>query len=453
MATITGRRKAMLFISTGVPINMFDVVDNSGAVMSVAGAEAREGVRAAMRGNVVIYTIDPRGLTVEGGSGESTARPTAGQLQADRDGRGSLRALADVTGGFALTNSNNFDGAFERIVRENSAYYVLGFQSTNERRDGRYRRIRVRVNRPGVQVRARDGYLAPTNRSRRPERPRLVADVNPVISDALASPLGVTALPMRIFTAPYKGEGRNAVVAVAVEIGPVGIELPEKDGTFTGQLEVVHTATAANGRLFPGERHSVNLALRPETYDQVRKHGFSVLLQPQLPPGRYQVRVAAGFSGGRTGSVVADLEVPDFSRQPLMLSGVSLTSAAAGGALSMRFAEPLVGIRPGPITAAREFDAGDTITLYTEVYENLQDAAVHTVDLKVELRTDEGRVVSTTAEERRSSELSGRSGAYGFVAEVPLDDLEPGLYVIHVETRANMGERPSVSRDIQIRVR
>jgi hypothetical protein len=75
------------------------------------------------------------------------------------------------------------------------------------------------------------------------------------------------------------------------------------------------------------------------------------------------------------------------------------------------------------------------------------------VDLTVDLRTDDGRVVSSTAEERSSKELGGRSGGYGFVAQVPLRDVEPGIYVIHVEARANMGARPTVARDIQIRVR
>ena len=452
-ATINSGRKALLFISTGIPIDLFSVVDNNGGVMSVNAEQAREGIRAAMRGNIAIYTIDPRGLTVEGGSSEATAPPTADERQAGRDGRESLRALAEVTGGFALTNSNNFDPAFERIVRESSAYYVLGFQSTNERRDGRYRRIRVRVNRPGVQVRARDGYLALTNRSRRAERPRFVAGVSPAVSDALASPIGVATLPMSLFMAPYRGEGRNDAVAVAVEIDAAAIDLPQQNGTFTGQLEVAYAAIASNGRLFPGDRHYVKLALRPETYEQVRQHGFRVLLRPQLPPGRYQLRVAAGFTAGRAGSVVADLEVPDFSPRPLMMGGVSLTSTAAGAAFTVRMAEPLSGTISGPIVASREFAAGDTITMYTEFYENLRDVAVHTVYLKGELRSNEGRVVSTTAEERSSSELAGRVGGHGFVAQVPLKDLEPGLHVLHVEARANVGDRPTVSRDIQIRVR
>ena len=57
------------------------------------------------------------------------------------DARQSLRALAQATGGFAVVNTNSFESAWDRIVRENSSYYVIGFSSTNERRDGRYRRL------------------------------------------------------------------------------------------------------------------------------------------------------------------------------------------------------------------------------------------------------------------------------------------------------------------------
>jgi hypothetical protein len=135
-----------------------------------------------------------------------------------------------------------------------------------------------------------------------------------------------------------------------------------------------------------------------------------------------------------------------------MMSGVSLTSAAAGRAFTVRVAEPLAGKIPGPLVATREFDAGDTITMYTEFYENLRGAAVHTIDIKVELRSNEGRAVSSTAVERSSTEPAGRAGG-GFLAQVPLTDLEPGLYLLHVEARANVGERPTVSRDVQIRVR
>jgi VWFA-related protein len=453
MARLRGRRKTVLLLSEGLGVNMLNVIDAAGATTSRAGDVAREAMRAALRGNVAIYPIDPKGLVVDGVDG---ATDTAPEFATIREGatsaRDSLRAIADVTGGFAVTNSNNFAPAFERIVRENSAYYILGYYSTNENRDGKYRRLSIRVKRPGLQVRARDGYLAPTGRAPAPP-PAIARSVSPALTEAIGSPLPASGVPMRLFAAPYKGDADNAAVAVSLEIDASGIALEEKDGTYTGQLEVAYVATSAAGKVFPGDRHYVTLSLKPDTYARVQRNGFRVLLEPRLPPGRYQLRVAAGNAGGRAGSVVYDLEVPDFSKGALTMSGVSLTSVEQATAQTARPKDPLRGLLPGPITAVRDFASTDTLALYTEIYESGRNVATHGVVLKLELRADDGRVVTTRSEERSSSELEGKPGGYGFGAELPLEGVTPGIYVIHVEAQANIGNRPTVSRDVQIRVR
>jgi VWFA-related protein len=447
MSTLRGRRKAVVLLSEGLGVNMFSVIDGAASTASRAGDIAREAMRAALRGNVAVYPIDPSGLSPDGAGGESETAPEP----VDSNARDSLRAIADVTGGFALVNSNNFSGAFDRLVRENSTYYILGYYSTDDRRDGRYRSLTVRVRRPGLQVRARDGYLAPTRNSRAPAA-RTANTAGAAVADAVASPLAVSGLPMRVFAAPFKGDDGNAAVAVAVEIEPRGVDLTERDGTFTGRVEVVHAATSITAKVFPGDRHHLDLMLKPDTYARFRARGMRVLLEPQLPPGRYQLRVATGLDD-RAGSVVYDLEVPDFSKDRLMMSGVALTSAAAAGVLTVRPANPLAGILPAPITAARVFDAGDTLMLFAEVYENARSTAVHTVDLRAELRADDGRVVASVRDERSSSELAGTRGGYGFLASLSLNGVSPGIYVVHVEARANVQDLPTVSRDVQIRVR
>src|SRR5688500_2402611 len=183
MATLHGRRKTVILLSEGLPINMYSVIDVSGATESRAGDIAKEAMRAALRGNVAVYPVDPKGLNVDGGGGEEMDIPT---VTTTPGGVASLRAIAEVTGGFALANSNNFDNAFERIVRENSTYYILGYYSTNEKRDGGYRRLNVRVKRPGLQVRARNGYLAPTGRAPS-SAPAVVRSVSPALADAIGS--------------------------------------------------------------------------------------------------------------------------------------------------------------------------------------------------------------------------------------------------------------------------
>ena len=164
------------------------------------------------------------------------------------------------------------------------------------------------------------------------------------------------------------------------------------------------------------------------------------------------VSVAAATRGGKSGSVLYDLEVPDYSKEKFVMSGVTLTSRAAAEAPTVKAKDPLADYLPGPPTAMREFASDDTIAIFAEFYENNPGPA-HTLEFKAELRAEGGRVVRNVTEERSSADLQGGAGGYGFSARLPLDDVEPGLYVLHVEGQPRIGDLPAVSRDIQIRVR
>jgi hypothetical protein len=256
-----------------------------------------------------------------------------------------------------------------------------------------------------------------------------------------------------VFAAPFKGTAPNAAVAMVVEIDAATLDFVEKDGSFVEKLEVVSSATDINGKRIPGERQTANLTLKPDTFARVKANGFRVLSQWNLPPGRYQLRVAAGNSSGKAGSVVYDLEVPDFAKAPLAMSGIALTSTSAAATPTIRPTDPLGQFLPAPATAARTFSADDTITLFGELYENARNRQPHLVDITTELRAEGGRVVRSSTEERSSTELQGTAGGYGFNARIPLADVAPGLYVIHVEGKSRAGNDPAVSRDVQIRVR
>jgi VWFA-related protein len=120
-------------------------------------------LQRANRANVSFYPVDARGLVVfDEPIGPSRPPPPsvdAARLTARHE---TLRTLALNTDGYAILNTNAIDKALERVVQDTGAYYLLGYYSTNTRLDGRFRRLRVRVKREGVDVRARPGYLAPT---------------------------------------------------------------------------------------------------------------------------------------------------------------------------------------------------------------------------------------------------------------------------------------------------
>jgi VWFA-related protein len=405
VAGIKGRRKMLLLVSDNLPVNMQRVIDYSGGTLSFAEEDAHKAITAATRSNVTIYSIDPRGLTADGGLGENESAATSA-IATDIDHRMNMAALARVTGGFALTNTNSFDQAFSRIVRENSSYYVLGYSSTNDRRDGRYRRLEVRVKQPGLQVRARSGYLGPMGRERAPSEPPRRTPLNPSVASAVTSPVATTGFPLRVFAAPYKSAQGEASIALAFEMDGTAFSLVERNGLMVGGVEVSYLATDGQNRIHPGEFHIGNLSLKPDAYERLRQNGLRVLSEMHLPRGRFQIRVAVGDRTGKSGSVVYDLDVPDFARAPLTMSGVSLTSKTLSDMTTMRPKEPLKGMLPGPMTASREFPRGDVVTLFAEVYESATKAT-HTVELTAELRTEDRRAFGRVNEQRSSTELQG----------------------------------------------
>jgi VWFA-related protein len=465
LAQMPGGRKTVLYFTECIGFDMFDALEYAGGVLSLAGEEAHGAMVAATRGLVVVYPIDPAGLTAEGG--------TSGL-----NDRMDLAALAGATGGFSLTNSNSFDAAFTRVVQEASSYYVLGFTPAYDRRDGRYVRLEVQVTRPRLRVRARDGYLAPKGGSPSEREP---AGAPPAIATALATPAPMRGVPMRLFAAPFKGPNRDAAVALAMEIDMAAVAFVEQDGVDRGTLEVSYTATDARNRAYPGARHAISLT-RPPGTEAAPAEGrpLRILSQLALPAGRYQIRVAAG-SAARAGSVLYDLEVPDFTRAPLVLSGLALTSLSAGAVPTLRPApgrgggravncrppscvvplsdgapsehDPLGDALPAPPTTAREFDRTDTLALFVEVYTNLRRPSAHTVSLTTSLRRMDGEVVAAVTEERPSEAPRRPSGGQGFTAQVPLQDVEPGPYLLHVEARSDAAPDAAVERAVPIVVR
>jgi VWFA-related protein len=115
-----------------------------------------ELARSANRANATLYTIDPRGL-IAGQDLDEQIDPVEWQsyLQKSQD---SLRVMADLTGGIAVVNSNDFDKALKRIDNETSDYYVVGYYSKNPDPTKRTRKIEVKVRRPGITVWSRTFY-------------------------------------------------------------------------------------------------------------------------------------------------------------------------------------------------------------------------------------------------------------------------------------------------------
>jgi VWFA-related protein len=458
---VHGRRKAMIFVSEGIDYNVLDVFNNSSA--SAILDETREAIAAATRANMSIYAVDPRGLTgFDDADATFTGYPNGadatlnlgpGAMQDElRLSQDSLRVISDETGGFATLNRNDFAQAFGRITRENSTYYVLAYSPANERRDGRYRKLEVRVKRPGLRVASRKGYVAP--RGRAPAvKPATGDPIRAAAAEMMASPLPVSGMRMSVTAAPYKGSAPNATVALAIELAGSDFTFVEKDGIFIDRLEVSFIATDASGKTFPGDRHAVDLTMKPDTHARLKDKGFRVVSEMNLPPGRYQLRVAAADTA-KSGSVLYDVDVPDFYKAPLTMSGITMTSGSAAQAPTVAPKDSFPQMLPAPRSTLREFTRGEEIALFAEFYENAAGAPPHNFDITTTIRADDGRVVFENREQRSSTDLQGGRGGYGYAARLSTLEFAPGAYVVHVEGRSRLsGGDTGIGRDVLIRIK
>jgi VWFA-related protein len=443
MATLRTGRKAIIYMSEGFPLDAFDVVDQQPSWFGLFSGTEPDFVDAlsiATRNNIAVYPVDPRGLTTETTEAESFSTESL-------DTRTRMSALADVTGGFALVGSNNYNTAFERIVRENSTYYILGFNSAVQKPNGRFVGVDVRVKRPDLRVRSYDGYVSQRER-RQPDQSR-PNSVLPGVWDAVSSAIATSGVPMRVSAAPFKGKGKDATIPITLEIAPNRLNLVEENGAYRGVLEVVFVITDASKKTWPIWRHRASLALKPDTYERVNKGALRVLSQLTLPKGRYQIRASAG-SVGAAGSVVYDLQVPDF-RQDFALSGVALTSAQTRQTFTfMPHKQIDVGL-PGPPTTVREFSRDDVVTLFAEAYENREKP--HAVTLTFEVRDETGKVHGRAVMERKAPAKPKGTSAYVFSPTLTLEDVPPGRYSVHLTARSSLDSGKSETREIPFSVR
>jgi VWFA-related protein len=451
LAAIRGRRKAIVFLSEGVDYDIYDSIKNREA--SEVLDALRQATAAAARANASIYSVDPRGL---GGLSTETMEiqpvvdddPSLGlDVQGlDRDFRraqDSLRVLSDETSGLAAVNTNDYAGAFARMVKDNSVYYVLGFYPPGPRKEGRFHRLDVRVSRPGLKVRARSGYSVPRGkRAERPDRPGTPAPLAPLLDSALPRP----GLAMEVQAAPFRGPGKKANVMVALEVARGQFRFTEKAGQSLDTLQLSIAAVDQGGRNTVRDQ-TVQLNLTPRTRQLVDAAGFRVLSWLELEPGRYQLRVAGrAVSTEAAGSVFYDLEVPDFTKPSLAMSGLALTSALARLVPTAGSSESLKDVLPGPPATWRAFPVQDTLSLATEVYDG--EKTPHTVDVVTSLTGADGTSAYRSAEERPAS--AGATLVY--TAQVPLKDVAPGLYTLRVEARSRTGHAPPVQRATVVQV-
>jgi VWFA-related protein len=352
-------RKTLVFISPGsLSFVREDRVPGQSVGAGNTDVALHDMLAALQRANVTVYSIDPTGINAP----DARIRETLVDRLANMDG---LHLLAEGTGGRTTASTNAPWQAVPQIFRENSSYYLLGFRSTNQKADGRFRKIRVVVDRPDVEVRTRSGYEAPSS--------FVVEKASPVASPidaAIASSMPGGSLPLQITLAPFAiPRQHRAAVAVVTAIP----EPPDREGQT---LEVTARALDADcgdcRKLLPST-HTATMGVK------AKDRGMSypeVISRLDLPPGRYEIRVAA-LVDGRTGNVFAHLEIPRYDRERLSASGLVMVAQQPRVTVGLDTMADLLPVVP---TTAREFVPGDSASTFMRLY---QDSHSEPTDVRV----------------------------------------------------------------------
>lgn len=312
-------------------------------------SELQDVFNAANRHNTSIYPVDPRRLST--GEFDITANisgsTSQGYLASSTD---SLRSLAENTDGRAIVNQNDLGPGLKQIVRDASAYYLIGYTSTQAPMDGKFHAIRVRVKRPGVQVRARKGYWAYTEADARRAEAGPRTGPPTAVAKALAT---ITPLTNRRYVRTWMGTGRGANGLARVTF--LWEPLPPTPGIRRDEARrVTLLATTLAGDIVYRGRLPATLA----------PTGQGAAISFDAKPGKLDLRLT--IEGDGTGTLDTEdreLMVPDLSTPELMLGTPKLWFAR-----SAREFTALAATVEAPPTATREFRRTDRLLIRVEAF-------------------------------------------------------------------------------------
>jgi VWFA-related protein len=430
------QKKSLIYFSSGM--------DRTGIENQ---SELRAATNAAVRSNLAIYTMDLRGLQalVAGGEAQNASlRGTSaysGQsminaLNSNFTTQETLVTLASDTGGRAFLDSNDFSQVFKGVQQDTSAYYLLGYRSTNTAKDGRYRRIVVKVNLSGVKIDYRRGYYAPADYQHSTKE-----DKELQLQEELASELPATDLPLYLSAAYFRMEVNKFFIPISLVVPGSQIPFTRSSDRDKATLDVIGMVLDSEHHPVTRIRDTVKLAIN--TSSEVQKKNVQYDTGLSLPPGKYHLKfVVRENQTGLMGSFETDLDVPDLKSQPLKMSSIVLASQLQT-AKKNSAANPL--IRDGSEiipNVTHVFSSAQHLRLYYEVYDPGRASAAQSSDsgsgkagihLLTNVALFRGKAKVFESSQVELTELNARDRKAGvFQLDLPLSAMKPGFYTCQV---------------------
>jgi VWFA-related protein len=405
------RRKMLFYIGANIPIQ------STNACGGLISQQRDRLLRAASAGNLTVYSFDPTGIPTlmpSAASRNSSAASISRAAAANLTRVGNLMVLPERTGGRAVFG-NEPARSLPEVFRESNSYYVLGFNPAHS--DGRFHRIEVKVAGKDLSLQARRGYYAPGGAPRAPTK--APPDMSPLLHSAIAGLWPRTDLPLSINVAPVALPGmRSAGVPVVL-----GFEQsPPHDAT----LDVLVGAYDRNGRTLASSRQAVQITPRRKDSASFK---YELVSRLELKPGRYEIRAAVEDPNlQQAGSVHTYLDVPDFFKELVSMSGIFLHDEGVPPV-----GAPVTDLLPLTPTSRRQFSRTDRVTAFLQIYQGVTRPAMPGY-ITAYVRDDfDTRVFSQ--ETRVLASDVGANRAINFTLDLPLASLTPGSYLLTVDVR------------------
>ncbi len=416
----TRDRKGVVFVSEGF-------------VYDPSEAGYRKVVEAARHANAALYFVDTRGLADLPGfySAQFGARIDENNVlsaiaDTTLDAEGSV-SLARDTGGFSVSNTNDLETGIVRIGHESTSYYLLGYSPGNVPRDGRFRKIEVKVRRPGVIVRARRGYFAPSD-AVTPETDPAKDHTDPEIQYGLDAPAAIDAIPLRLTAYVLEDVSANrARVLVAGDADVSKVEFKDAGGKLLGSLDTLAVVARRENAEFFRNDQKVDLERKPGAASG--PSWYTIARDFELPAGGYQAKlVVRDPVSHRVGTVTLLFDVP-------RLDGLRITTPILSDSLQMAPNAPPAVV----LLARRTFRAERPLFCRFDVLGSKKDATgLPRVTAGHVLRRADGTVVGKSA----PTEIAPTSiGAISRLMQIPLNGLEPGGYELVLTARDEQAGR------------
>jgi VWFA-related protein len=330
------QKKSIIYFSNGISQSG---VDNQSAL--------RAATASAVKANVSIYPLDVRGLEAFPPGGQAQNASLHGQsaynggavlndLNSNAASQETLSTLAADTGGKAFFDSNDFSGVFSQVQKDTSAYYVLGFTSNNPLKDGRFRHLRVQLNRQDVKLEYRSGYYAGRDFQHLNR-----ADRDQQMADELEAELPQTDVAVYAGAAYFREDDSHYYLAVSLVIPGSQIPFVQAKDKDNASIDIIGEVRA-QGKLPVGNlRDTVKLAV--DSAQQVRRKNVQYNTGFVLAPGSYHLKfVVRENQTGRLGSFETDVQVPDLRKAPLRMSSVVLSSQRVPATRKKSGPDPLI---------------------------------------------------------------------------------------------------------------